>query len=177
MRRYVAVGVAAAVLAMSLSTELSAQRGAREVGARGGFHGVMPAIPHAPVARGRGFTAPRFEPERPVTSVPYVRDGHWYGHAAVDDARFRLARPFERGRFALTGPGHLYTVTRFDLGARRIWLPGGLFEIADWDWPVTAPWCWTCDQFVVYPDPDHPGWYLIYDARMGEYVHAQFLGA
>jgi hypothetical protein len=45
------------------------------------------------------------------------------------------------------------------------------------DWLVTSPWCWTCDQFVVYDDPDHSGWYLVYDVRMGEYVHAQFLGA
>jgi hypothetical protein len=63
------------------------------------------------------------------------------------------------------------------LGTRRIWLPGGQFEIADWDWGVTAPWCWTCDQFVVYVDPDHSGWYLLYDVRMGEYVHAEFMGA
>ncbi len=48
---------------------------------------------------------------------------------------------------------------------------------AEGDWPVTTPWCWTCDQFVVYLDPDHPGWYLLYDVRMGEYVHAEFLGA
>ena len=52
-----------------------------------------------------------------------------------------------------------------------------VFKIADWDWPVAALWCWTCDQFVEYLDPDHPGWYLLYDVRMGEYVHAEFLGA
>jgi hypothetical protein len=137
---------------------------------------MMPAIPREPTARGRGFTAPRFEPGRPPTSVPYVRDGQWYGHAAVEDPRFHLARPFPHGRFTLTGPRHLYTVSRFDLDTRRIWLPDGLFEIAEWDWASTSPWCWTCDQFTVYPDPDHPGWYLVYDVRMGEYVHAQFLG-
>ncbi len=171
MRTHIAVGLTVALLAMSLPAQLSAQRGAR------GFHSTMPAIPRQPMARRPGFTAPLVEPGRPPSSVPYVRDEHWYGHAAVDDARFHLARPFAHGRFTLTGPGHVFTVTRFDLGARRIWLPGGLFEIAAWEWPVTAPWCWTCDQFVVYADPDHPGWYLLYDTRTGEYVHAQFLGA
>ena len=30
---------------------------------------------------------------------------------------------------------------------------------------------------LVYLDPDHNGWYLVYDVRMREYVHAQCLGA
>jgi len=106
-----------------------------------------------------------------------VRGDHWYGHAAPNDPRFQLARPFEHGRFGLAGPGHVYSVARVDLGARRFWLPGGFgFEIATWDWALTAPWCWDCDQFVVYDDPDHIGWYLLYDVRFGEYVHVQYLG-
>jgi hypothetical protein len=68
-------------------------------------------------------------------------------------------------------------VLRVDLSGRRLWLPGGFsFEVATWDWALTAPWCWDCDQFVVYDDPDHIGWYLLYDVRFGEYVHAQYLG-
>src|SRR5207245_7688781 len=122
----------------------------------GGTHagGTRPslAIPHEPRAREPGHAAPLGEPGRPSATVPYVRDDHWYGHAAPDDARFHLAHPFQFGHFGLVGPSHLYAVTRFDLAARRIWLPGGMFEIADWDWTVTTPWCWTCDQFVVYED-------------------------
>ena len=170
MRTHFAVALST-VLVVSQAMQLSAQ-GRHEAGPR-----PMPVIPREPIAREPGHGAPRVEPGRPPVTVPYVRDGHWYGHAAPDDPRFRLAQPFRFGHFGLFGPSHLYGVTRFDLAARRIWLPGGMFEIADWDWAVTAPWCWTCDQFVVYLDPDHPGWYLVYDVRMGEYVHAEFLGA
>jgi hypothetical protein len=180
MRTHAITIITTALVAMSIPSHLSAQRehgGSRPgIGASRPTHALQPMIPREPVARPSPHEAPLIEADHPRTSVPYVRDEHWYGHAAPDDARFHLPQPFAHGRFALTGRAHLYSISRFDLGARHIWLPGGEFEIADWDWDVTAPWCWDCDQFVVYVDPDHPGWYLLYDVRMGEYVHAEFMG-
>ena len=68
-------------------------------------------------------------------------------------------------------------MVRIDLGSHRLWLGGGFaFEIAAWDWPYARPWCWECDEFSVYVDPDHPGWYRLYDLRLGEYVHVRYVG-
>ena len=109
------------------------------------------------------------------------RDGIWRRFRDRDrdrdDGRYRLARPFEHGRFRFLGPRYRYPVVRIEIGARRVWLGSGFsFEIAAWDWPYAEPWCWQCDQFAIYVDPYHPGWYLLWDLRLGRYVHVRYLG-
>lgn len=68
---------------------------------------------------------------------------------------------------------------RDDGDHHRFWFPGGFyFQVADWDWPVCADWCWDCgDDFVVYEDPDHTGWYLLYNIHTGVYVHVSYMGS
>ena len=119
-------------------------------------------------------------PDGKVLDRPHVNNDHWYGHAAVDDKRFHLDHPFAHGHFEHFGPTYRYNVVRVDVHAHRFWLPGGFFfDIAAWDWAVAANWCWTgCGNIiVVYEDPDHPGWYMIYNTETGAYVHAQYMGA
>jgi hypothetical protein len=136
-------------------------------------------IPAPPVRR-----EPRAMPETEhsttghVNSMPHVRDDHWYGHDAPNDARYHLGRSFEHGRFANVGPAYRYNILRIDTGLHRFWLAGGFyFDIAAWDWPLCADWCWMCgDDFIVYDDPDHPGWYLVYNIHTGLYVHALYMG-
>ncbi|HVP37705.1 MAG TPA: hypothetical protein VMS93_00830 [Candidatus Saccharimonadales bacterium] len=113
-----------------------------------------------------------------TNDTPHVNRNHWYGHAAPTDARFHLGHAFAHGKFARVGPGFRYEVIRFDLARHWFWLPGGFsFEVAAWDWPLCADWCWDCgDDFVVYDDPDHIGWYIVYNVHLGVYVHAQYMG-
>ena len=114
-----------------------------------------------------------------VNDMPHVNNGHWYGHDRPNDNRYHVERPFEHGHFEHFGPSYRYNVIRVDRDLHRVWLPGGYwFEIASWDWPLAADWCWTCDgdDFVIYEDPDHPGWYLLYDLQTGAYVHVLYMG-
>ena len=136
--------------------------------------------PPAPARRER-TAAPEGErmPDGHMDASQHVNGDHWYGHPAANDPRFHLDRPFAHGHFKDVGRGHHYVVTRFDAGARRFWFAGGFgFEVAAWDWDLASGWCWTgCgDEFVVYLDPDHPGWYLLYNMDTGTYVHVQYIG-
>jgi hypothetical protein len=137
-------------------------------------------IPPPPPQRPRG-TKP--ETERwgggRVNSTPHVNNNRWYGRDKPNDKRYRLDHPFAHGHFARFGPSYRYNIARIDLNLHRFWLPGGYyFEVSPWDWSLAANWCWTCggDDFVIYEDPDHPGWYLLYNLYTGVFVHVLFMG-
>jgi hypothetical protein len=108
---------------------------------------------------------------------PHVENDQWVGHD-TNDQRYRISHPYEHGHFEHFGQQYRYGVQRVDRDHHEFWFPGGFyFQVADWDWLIAADWCWNCgDNFVVYEDPDHPGWYLVYDTETGEYVHAQYMG-
>lgn len=111
--------------------------------------------------------------------TPHVNNDRWYGHEAPNDKRFHVDRPFEHGRFEHFGPSYRYTVTRIDRDHHRFWFPNGFyveqvpadvigvfvddFQIADWEWPLAADWCWDCgDDF---------------DIQTGVYIHVTYLGS
>lgn len=137
-------------------------------------------IPPPPPARNSPRAGQEAEHDRTgrVNSTPHVNNDRWYGHDRPNDPHYRLARPFEHGHFERFGPSYRYEIVRIDRDHRRFWLPGGFFfEVAVWDWPMCADSCWDCgDDFIVYEDSDHSGWYLLYNIHTGIYVHVQYLG-
>jgi len=171
-------------MALLVGISMSAQRGPQERGGPSGAANRPRAnqgrIPPAPERRAAP-AAPREAEHLPtghVNETPHVNNNHWYGHEAANDPRFHMDHPFEHGRFAKFGPSFRYNVLRVDLGRHMFWLPDGFyFQVAAWDWALCADWCWDCgDDFVIYEDQDHVGWYLLYNIHTGGYVHVLYMG-
>jgi hypothetical protein len=151
----------------------------------GGGH--IPA--HGPPAHAEPQVAPAHPVEHPSGTAQHYSDkaGHpdaphvhsndkWVGHdSGRNDPHYHLDHPWEHGHF--TGGFGKDHVWRIEGGNReRFWFGGFYFGVAPYDFGFCDGWNWGGDQIVIYDDPDHEGWYLAYNVRLGTYVHVQYLG-
>ncbi|HEY1807251.1 MAG TPA: hypothetical protein VGG42_01755 [Acidobacteriaceae bacterium] len=126
---------------------------------------------HVPLQQGKPDA-----PGHPATPHVDARNDHWIGHAPSPSRNYHLDHPWEHGRF----PGPIGARQMWRLaggGPDRFWFGGYYFSVAPADLANCDGWLWDSDDIVLYPDPDDPGWYLAYNARLGTYVHVMYLGS
>jgi hypothetical protein len=104
--------------------------------------------------------------------------GRWIGHGLGDrDRHFVLAHPWAHGRFAGGfGPRHVFLLAGG--GCDRFWFDSFAFSVSPYEMGLgfCNDWLWNRDRVVIYEDPDHVGWYLAYNVRLGRYLHVEYLG-
>jgi hypothetical protein len=111
--------------------------------------------------------------------VPHVhaKNDQWVGHdSGPNDAHYHIDQPWAHGRFTGGfGPQHVFVLAGGN--RERFWFGNFFWDVAAYDYNIVAGWNWAGDQIVIYEDPDHVGWYLAYNPRLGTYAHVEYLGA
>jgi hypothetical protein len=115
-------------------------------------------------------------PGHPEAPHVHAANDAWVGHnTGRNDPHYHLDKPWEHGHFpGEIGRGHIYRIEGGN--ASRFWFGGFYFNVAPYDLELCNDWNWNTDDVVIYDDPDHVGWYLAYNTRLGTYCHVEYDG-
>ena len=171
----------AIVVLLALAVPAFAQRHEEKAQPRssgGGTHQAPPKSGPKPVATPQPAQPNRnFSDKDGHPNVPHVDGNKWVGHdTGRDDANYHVDHPFAHGHFTGGfGRGHVSHLGGG--GPGRFWFNGWFWDVAAFDVDFCDGWLWDSDDIVIYTDPDHDGWYLAYNVRLGTYVHVEYLGS
>jgi hypothetical protein len=107
----------------------------------------------------------------------------WEKHEAREDYRgwdgdhdrIHPGRAYPFGRYEHVRS--VFIARRIDYRTRRVVLyDNSNWVVAAYDLDRCRDWEWERDQVYVYDDDHHPGWYLLFNSRLGRYVHVEFSG-
>jgi hypothetical protein len=109
-------------------------------------------------------------------NAPHVDGKTWVGHdTGRDDPHYHVDQPWAHGHWTGGfGPRHIWHLGGG--GPSRFWFNNWYWSVAPYDLGYVDGWLWDSDNIVIYDDPDHPGYYLAYNPRLGTYVHVEYMG-
>jgi hypothetical protein len=97
--------------------------------------------------------------------------GHWdHEHDRIEPGRHYPHGHYEHVRESFVARSLDYRTRRVVLYDRSNWI------VASYDVDRCRDWQWDRDNVYVYDDDHHAGWYLLFNARLGRYVHVEFTG-
>ncbi|HEX7695996.1 MAG TPA: hypothetical protein VF394_01320 [Candidatus Acidoferrum sp.] len=92
-----------------------------------------------------------------------------------DHDRIRPGRSYPYGHYEHVRSE--FIARRMDFRTRRVVLyDNSNWVVASYDLDRCRDWEWDRDRVYVYDDDHHPGWYLLFNARLGRYVHVEYSG-
>ena len=93
----------------------------------------------------------------------------------ADHDRIRPGHSYPYGRYEHVRGD--FIARRMDFHTRRVVLyDNSNWVVAPYDLERCRDWEWDRDRVYVYDDDHHPGWYLLFNARLGRYVHVEYSG-
>jgi hypothetical protein len=102
-------------------------------------------------------------------------DRNRHANWEYDRDRIRPGRSYPYGRYDHVRAD--FIARRIDYRTRRVVLyDNSNWVVASYDLDRCRDWQWERDRVYVYDDDHHPGWYLLFNARLGRYVHVEYFG-